>query len=67
MLKQIRRFLLEENGQDALQMGMIVAAGAIIIVGINKIAGPKIKDYITNFANWISSTGGSGSGDTWNP
>jgi Flp pilus assembly pilin Flp len=56
-MDSVRQFLREEDGQDVVEYGLLIATIAIVVlVGIS-IFGSNIKDWFQLLAGRITTTG----------
>lgn len=51
MLNQIRKFFKEESGQGMTEYGLIIALVAVVLIGVVKLFGAKIKGMFEGLTN----------------
>jgi pilus assembly protein Flp/PilA len=56
-MESVARFLREEDGQDVVEYGLLIATIAIVVlIGVG-IFGSEINKWFTNLAGRITTTG----------
>jgi len=54
-MKNMFRFLKDENGQGMVEYGLIIGLIAIVVIAGLVILGPKIRDMFTSVADEMTS------------
>lgn len=57
MLTLMRQFLREEDGQDVVEYGLLIATIAIVVLVATQLFGSAIKDWFGRLAGRITTTG----------
>ena len=55
MIKQINKFLREEEGASAVEYGLIVGLIAVVIVGVLTTTGGSLTTLFTNISGELDS------------
>ena len=56
-MESVRQFIRDEEGQDVVEYGLLIATIAIVVlIGVG-IFGTNIKDWFQNLAGRITTTG----------
>ena len=53
----LQQFLREEDGQDVVEYGLLIATIAIVVLLASTLFGEAIRDWFGGLANRITTTG----------
>jgi pilus assembly protein Flp/PilA len=59
MLKQISKFLRDENGATAVEYGLIAGLLAVLIIGVLTLAGGSLKTIFSKIQTGLSTAASS--------
>ena len=55
-MRDVKNFLMDEDGQGMVEYGLIIGLVALAVIGALAVLGPKIADMFTNASDQLTTT-----------